>query len=80
MMLAVRAPQSQPPSVAFEGDRWDGDSGAAGELRFQVVVACLALGQAKPPAVVVDHDVGMVRVVERRGAPVERRIVEVPLR
>ena len=39
-----------------------------------------AVGQPEPPAVVVDHDRDVVRVVERRRAALERRVVEVPLR
>ena len=65
--------------ITFEGDRRHGDDRALGQLLFEIVVLCLALGQAKAPAVVVDHDADVIRVVKGRGAPVERRIVEVPL-
>jgi hypothetical protein len=65
--------------VTFEGDRRHGDGRAAGERPLEIVVSWLALGQAEPPAVVVNHDVDVVRVVEGCGATVERRLVEVPL-
>jgi hypothetical protein len=65
--------------ITFEGDRRHGDDRALGQLLFEIVVLCLALGQAEAPAVVVDHDADVIRVVKGRGAPVERRIVEVPL-
>src|SRR5690348_13346693 len=50
--------------VPFEGDRRDGDDRAGGEPPFEIVVAFLAVGQAEPPAVVVDHDGDVVGVVE----------------
>ena len=40
----------------------------------------LALSEPEPPAVVVDHDGDVVGVVEGRGAALEGRVVEVPLR
>ena len=66
--------------VTFEGDRGYGDAGEVSELLFQGVVARLAVGRAEPPAVVVDHDGGMIGIVEGRRAPLERRVVEVPSR
>jgi hypothetical protein len=45
-----------------------------------MIVFRLALGQAEPPAIIVDRDGDVVRIVERRRAPVERRVIEVPLR
>jgi hypothetical protein len=66
--------------VPFEGDRRNGDDRAQGELPFEIVVAFLAVGQAEPPAVIVDHDTDMVGVAEGRRAPVEIRVSEVPFR
>ena len=65
--------------VAFEGDRRDVDDGRLGQAALQRVVLRLAVGEADPPAVVVDHDRHVIRVVERGGAAVERGVVEVPL-
>ena len=55
-------------------------TGRSASRFFERVVLRLALRQAQPPAIVVDHDGDMVRVVERRRAAVERGIVELPLR
>ena len=66
--------------VAFEGDRRHADDGRLGQAALQRVVLRLAVAQADPPAVVVDHDRDVIRVVERGGAALERGVVEVPLR
>src|SRR4051794_22030923 len=65
--------------VAFEADRRDVDDGGLGQAALQRVVLRLAVAQADPPAVVVDHDRHVIRVVERGGAALERGVVEVPL-
>ena len=66
--------------VALEGDRGHGDDRGFGEPILQLVVLGLAVGQPEPPAVVVDDDVDVIRVVERRRAAIEGGIVEAPLR
>src|SRR5215467_15748015 len=50
--------------VPLEGDGGHGDGRQGGEPPLQVVVLRLALGQREPPAVIVDHDRHMIRVVE----------------
>ena len=45
-----------PLASPSQGDRGHGDDRSLGESALQVVVARLAVGQAQPPAVVVDHD------------------------
>jgi len=47
---------------------------------FEVVIFRLALGQAESPAVIMDHDGNVIRVIEGRGAAIERGIVELPHR
>ena len=66
--------------IAFERNRGYGDDGTLRKPPFEVVVPGLALRQPEPPAVVVDHDRDMIRIVERRGAAIVRGIVERPLR
>ena len=44
------------------------------------VISRLALSHTKAPAIVVDDDADVIRVVEGRGAAVERRVIEAPLR
>ena len=51
-----------------------------GEPLFQIVIFRLAFSQTKPPAVIVDHDADVIRVFERHGTAIERRIIKVPLR
>ena len=66
--------------VAFEGDGGNGDDGEFGQPLFQLVVFRLARGQTKPPAIIVDHDGDMIRVVEGRRAAIESGVIEIPLR
>ena len=70
----------RPVRVAFHSDRGQGNHGRLGEPLFQIVIASLAVGQREPPAVVVDGNGDVIRIVERLGAAVERRVVEVPFR
>ena len=53
-------------------------TGPCGEPLFELVVFRLAFGQAEPPAIIVDHDGDVIRIVEGRGAAIERRVVELP--
>ena len=55
-------------------------TGNCGKPLFQIVVFRLAFGQTEPPAVVVDDDGDVIRIVEGRRAAIERGVVEVPLR
>jgi hypothetical protein len=66
--------------IAFHGDSGDADDWRFGKALFQIVILRLAFRQTKPPAVIVDHDCDVIRVVERRRTSVERGIIEVPLR
>src|SRR5262249_38600227 len=54
-------------------DRWK-----LREPLFQIFVLGLAVRKRKPPAVIVDHDGDVIRIVERRRAALESGIVEVP--
>ena len=66
--------------IALERDGRHRDDRAFGEPLFQIVIFRLAFGEAEPPAVIVDHDVDVIRIVEGRRAAIERGVVEVPLR
>src|SRR6266576_3165143 len=66
--------------ITLKSNGGHGDDRAFGEPLLQIVVFRLAFSQAEPPAVIVDHDVDMVRIVEGRCAAIERGIIEVPLR
>src|SRR5579863_5004643 len=65
--------------IAFKGNRWHSDDRRFGEPLFEVVVSLLAFGQSHAPAVVMDHDGYVVRVIIGRGAAIEGSSVEVPL-
>jgi hypothetical protein len=66
--------------ITLQRDGGHSDDGPCGQLLFKLVIVPLAFSQADPPAVIMDHDADMIRVVEGRGAAIERRIIEVPLR
>jgi len=55
------------------------DRGALEETPLERIVPPFAIGEREAPAVVVDDDVDVVRIVERRGGPFVRRVVEFPL-
>ena len=66
--------------VALEGDRGHGDDRGFGEPILQLGALGFALGQAQTPAVVVDDDVDVIRVLKRRRAAIKGGIVKAPLR
>ena len=55
-------------------------TGAFGKPLFEIVVFRLAFSQSDPPAVIMDHDGDVIRVVEGRRGAIERGIIEVPFR
>src|SRR5437763_670764 len=64
--------------LPFQSDGGDRDHRKFGKPLFQIVVPWLALGETKPPAIVMNHDADMVRVVECRRGAVECGVVKVP--
>jgi hypothetical protein len=50
--------------VALKGDGGHGDDWTFGKPLFEIVVFRLAFGQSEPPAIIVDHDGDMIRIVE----------------
>ena len=54
--------------------------GTLRKLLFERVVFCLAFGKTLPPAIIVNHDRDVIRIVERLCAALEGRVIEVPLR
>src|SRR5947208_8772509 len=65
--------------VTFKSNGRDRDDRTRRKPCFELVVFRLTLGQPEPPAVVVNHQGDVIRVVERLRSPIERRIVELPL-
>ena len=66
--------------ITLKGNGGHGDDRAFGKPLFQIVVFRLAFGEVDPPAVVMYHDRNVTRVFEGRGAAIECRIIEAPLR
>ena len=65
--------------IAFKSNSGHGDVRSLGEPLFQLVIFRLAFSQSEPPAIKMDHDADMIRVVEGRCAALEGGIIEVPL-
>ena len=65
--------------IPFEGNGGHGDGWAECKPLFQLVVLWFALCQAEPPAVIVDDDRDMVRIVERCRRAIEGSSIELPL-
>jgi hypothetical protein len=58
--------------IAFHGDGRHGDDREFGKPLFQVVVFRLAFRETKSPAIIVNDNADVVRVVEGRRAAIER--------
>ena len=66
--------------IPFQRDGRDCDRRAGCKSILQRVVIRLAFGKSEAPAVVVDHDTDVIRIVERGCTTFERCLVEVPFR
>src|SRR4029450_9529766 len=64
--------------VSLKRDRGDGDDRTRGEPPFEIAEPALPVGEAESPAVVVDHDRDVIRVLERLGTALEGLVIEVP--
>ena len=58
----------------------DGDNLTFGEPLFQIIIFRFALSESKPPTVIVNRDVDVVRIIKGLCATLEGRIVEIPFR
>ena len=66
--------------VPFERDGRHRNRREGSKPPLQIVVLRLAFDKPEAPAVVMDHDADVVRVVEGRRAAREGGVVELPLR
>ena len=66
--------------ITFEGDRRHGDDRRFGKPIFQIVVVFLPFSETEPPAVIMDYDADVIRIVERRRRSGESGVVEFPFR
>ena len=69
----------RPIGIPFQGEGGHGDDRPLGQPLFQGVVLRLAVGQPQAPAVIMDHNADMIRIVEGRRGPLERGRIEGPL-
>src|SRR5262249_60814578 len=65
-------------SIAFKRHGRHRDDRELSELLLQCLVFRLALNQSQPPSIIMDDDVDMIRVLERRRAAIECRVIERP--
>jgi hypothetical protein len=70
----------RPVGIPCQGDGGHGDDRPLGQPLFQSVVWRLAFGQAEAPAVVMDHDADVIRMVEGRRGTLERGRIDGPPR
>ena len=66
--------------ITSDSDCRYGDNGTLERLLFQIVISWLAFRQAQLPAVIMDNDGDMIRVVKGRCGAVERSIIGIPFR
>src|SRR5262249_60793671 len=66
--------------MAFEGDGGHGDDRSLGEPLFNLVVLRLPFSQSKPPAIIMNRDGDVIRVLERRRAAIKGGVIEIPFR
>ena len=66
--------------IALHRDGRHGDDRRFRKSLVQIVVLGLALGEADSPAIIVDCDGDLIRIIQGRCAAIECGIVEVPFR
>src|SRR5215510_11681727 len=66
--------------VTFKCDGGHGDDRTFGKPLFKLVILPLAFSQANSPAVIMDDDTDMIRVIEGRRATFKGGVLEVPFR
>jgi hypothetical protein len=67
-------------SVTLHRDGGHADDGLLGKPFLKLVISRLALDETEPPAVTVDHNRDMVRIIESLCAAIEGGVIKIPLR
>ena len=70
----------RPIGIPFQGNGGHSNDRSFGQPLFEIVILRLAFRQAEPPAVIMDHNADMIRIVEGRRGTLERGLIEGPLR
>src|SRR5262245_35521708 len=66
--------------VAFKRDRGHGNVWELGEPSLERVLLRLAVGEPEAPPIVVNRNGDVIRIVEGSRRPIERSVIEIPLR
>ena len=64
--------------ITFERDGRHRDNGRFRKSPVQIVVFGFAFGQADSPAIIMDYDGDVIRIIEGRCGAIESGIVEIP--
>src|SRR6185295_483729 len=64
--------------ITFKRNRWHCVHGSLREPPFEIIVLPLSFGQAEAPAITVNHNLNMVRIIKRRGTAIIGCVIEVP--
>src|SRR5438105_9312866 len=63
--------------ITLKSDGRHGNRRKFGQPLFQIIIFRFAVREPKPPAIIMDYDGDVIRIVERRRAAIERGVVEV---
>ena len=66
--------------ITFKSNRWDGYNRACRKSSFEVIIFPFTFSEAKTPAVIVNHDGNVIRILKSSRAAIKGRIIEVPFR
>src|SRR5579862_2352076 len=64
--------------ITFHGNGRHCDEWACGKALFQVQVSVLPFRQPETPAVIMDHDVHMIGIIEGSRTLIKRSVVKIP--
>jgi hypothetical protein len=78
--IGTRVRMRRTVGITFERDGGNSDDRTFGEPLFQIVICPLAVRQCDSPALIMNHDADVIRVLERCCTALERCIIELPLR
>src|SRR5258705_11598589 len=78
--IRIRLQVRRAVGVAFKCDRRPRDPWSRTKRFFKFVIFPFAISQSEPPAIIVNRDPDVIRILERRSAAIEGGVIEVPLR
>src|SRR5713226_3829016 len=66
--------------ITFKGNGGHGYDRTSGKPLLQIVIFRLAFSQCESPAIIMDHDADVIRIVEGRCTAIEGCVIEIPFR